>query len=352
MEYIYCTGVYQLTAQEFEIKNKIVSFLRKHEAGASASEIAKEINHNRITIGKYLQVLKAENILTSKKVASAIFWQIADYSKKYRILIVDDEKHIVDLIRLSLANNRYDFYEAYDGKEALLMIGNIVPDLIILDLMMPEISGVEVTKRLKENPLTQNIPIIILSAKGQIEDKTEMLKLDIDDYISKPFDPLELEARVSNKLRKKMDMYSQNSITGLPSVIMTQETRHLWEQKKQWFEMKVSLRQFGEYASLFGHKKSFEVLQLFTRMLINILHGKENVFLGHVCESEFAIFLSEKNTSLKEDILKRFEQMIPFFYSEYSDQLISKPDTLKIKRHREDIDHKLLHLDIEEISHG
>jgi len=190
-----------MTVQEFEIKNKIVSFLRRHETGASASDIAKSINHNRITIGKYLQVLRAEQIVVSKKVASALYWQLADFSRKFKILIVDDEKNIVDLVRLSLTSGRYDIYEAYDGLEAMNMIQKIIPDLIVLDLMMPIMDGLTVCKQLKSNVLTRSIPIIILSAKGEIKEKMQLLEIGVDDYITKPFNFSEVLARIRAALR-------------------------------------------------------------------------------------------------------------------------------------------------------
>jgi CheY-like chemotaxis protein len=341
-----------MTVQEFEIKNKIVSYLRKHESGASASEISKDIGHNRITVGKYLQVLKAESIVTSKKIASAIYWQLADYTKKSRVLIVDDEKHIVDLIRLSLSSGRYDLYEAYDGKEALAMVSKIVPDLIILDLMMPQVDGFEVARQLKENVLTQNIPIIILSAKSEVNEKAKLLDMGVDDYITKPFDPLELEARISNKLRKKQVLYSQNPLTGLPSTIVTQETKSLWEQKKEWYEIKLEINNFDDFTRVFGHRKGYEVVQLFSRLLVSLVHEFDPVFVGHISDFTFSVLSEKKLSGFEERIKKRFSQMLPFFYPEYADSLVSDPLRIVVKQSGENVDHSVISLCYEEMIHG
>lgn len=333
---------------DFDIKNKIISYLRHSEYGASASEIGKKINHNRITVGKYLSILEAEKVVTSKRVASAIYWQLAQFSSKPRILIVDDEKHILDLIRLSLTNGRYDMFEAFNGKEALDMVKTISPDLIVLDLMMPEVNGYDVCKELKSNVFTKDIPIIILSAKGEVEDKVELMNLDADDYITKPFDPLELEARVANKLRKKESYHSKNGITGLPSELITNENRSVWNAKSSWYEFQIQLCNFREFTSIFGHKKGCDVLQLFSKMLLTFLENKDDMYIGHISESAFAVF-SEKKLNFS-DLIQRFLQMRPFLYVEQGD-ISPNITSLEIFKDDKKLSHTLLCLKVSEVSH-
>lgn len=118
---------------------------------------------------------------------------------KEKILIVDDEKEIADLIECYLNNENFNIMKFYDSKEALKCIESEVPDLVIMDVMMPEIDGFQLCRRIREH---YNFPIIMLTAKGEEIDKITGLTLGADDYISKPFLPLEMVARVKAQLRR------------------------------------------------------------------------------------------------------------------------------------------------------
>ena len=115
------------------------------------------------------------------------------------VLVVDDEKNIVQLARLYLNKEGYEVESAYDGLEALKMAKSVRPDLIILDLMMPEMDGLEVCRELRK---TSNVPIIMLTAKGDDIDRIVGLEIGADDYMTKPFNPRELVARVKAVLRR------------------------------------------------------------------------------------------------------------------------------------------------------
>ena len=115
------------------------------------------------------------------------------------ILVVDDEKNIVQLARLYLNKEGFEVEAAYDGAQALDKAKSIRPDLIILDLMMPEMDGLSVCKELRK---TSNVPIIILTARGDDVDRIVGLELGADDYVTKPFNPRELVARVKAVLRR------------------------------------------------------------------------------------------------------------------------------------------------------
>lgn len=118
---------------------------------------------------------------------------------KKTILIADDEPNIINLIKLSLPSE-YDIIEAKDGQEALDVISNKKPDLILLDVMMPKKNGYEVCKLLKAHDETKDIIIAMLSAKKEDQDIMTGLEIGADAYITKPFEPLELERRVQELL--------------------------------------------------------------------------------------------------------------------------------------------------------
>lgn len=117
-----------------------------------------------------------------------------------KILVVDDEKNISDIIKFNLKKDGYETLTAYDGEEALKLVDAENPDLIILDLMLPKIDGLEVCKQVKER---NNIPIIMLTAKDSELDKVVGLEVGADDYVTKPFSNRELLARVKAHLRRQ-----------------------------------------------------------------------------------------------------------------------------------------------------
>jgi len=120
-----------------------------------------------------------------------------------QILVVDDEEDILELVRFNLSKEGYQVLCAATGEKAVEIARAELPDLMVLDLMLPGMDGLEVTKFLKNNPETQNIPIVMLTAKGEESDVVTGLELGADDYVTKPFSPRILLARVKAVLRRK-----------------------------------------------------------------------------------------------------------------------------------------------------
>jgi len=119
------------------------------------------------------------------------------------ILIVEDDEDVMELIRYNLAKEGFNCDVAYNGQEALKKAQGMLPDLVLLDLMLPEVDGLEVCKRLKSSPQTEHIPIVMVTAKSDEADIVTGLELGADDYITKPFSPKVLVARVRAVLRRK-----------------------------------------------------------------------------------------------------------------------------------------------------
>ncbi len=119
-----------------------------------------------------------------------------------KILVVDDEKDIVDLVSYNLEKEGFKVLKAYDGESALRMVQTKSPDLMILDLMLPGVQGLEVCRKIRENPRSASLPIIMLTAKGEEVDRVVGLEMGADDYVAKPFSVRELSARVRAILRR------------------------------------------------------------------------------------------------------------------------------------------------------
>ncbi len=122
-----------------------------------------------------------------------------DIYKNKLILVVDDEERMARFIRLNLEHDGFQVIEAYRGMQAIQLIRDRMPDVVILDVMMPDVDGFEVLQLIREN---NQVPVIMLTAKGEEEDKVKGLELGADDYVTKPFSPRELVSRVRAVLRR------------------------------------------------------------------------------------------------------------------------------------------------------
>lgn len=132
--------------------------------------------------------------------------------KKYRILIVEDEKPIRDMVFFALDSNGYEIIEAVNGKEASEKLALEVPNLILMDWMLPDVSGLELVRRIKRDEFTRDIPIIMLTAKTEERDKIEGLDSGADDYITKPFSVRELSARIRAVMRRVESSDDENKL--------------------------------------------------------------------------------------------------------------------------------------------
>lgn len=138
---------------------------------------------------------------------------------KHRILIVDDEPHIIELVKFNLEITGFEVLEATDGQQAIQITKKEKPDLVLLDLMLPIIDGFEVCRILRKNSETREIPIIILTAKSEEVDKILGFEIGADDYITKPFSPRELVARVRAVLRRAKSVNDSTRIEARDIII-------------------------------------------------------------------------------------------------------------------------------------
>jgi len=129
------------------------------------------------------------------------------------VLIVEDEPPLVELLSYNLEKAGFQIHIARDGEEALLAVEERKVDLILLDWMLPYVSGIEICRRIRRNPETRNVPIIILTARGEEDDRIRGLEAGADDYVVKPFSPSELVARVRAVLRRTRPAFDKDSLT-------------------------------------------------------------------------------------------------------------------------------------------
>ena len=161
-----------------------------------------------------------------------------------RILVVDDEERMVRFIRLNLEHDGFQVIEAFNGKQAMNKIRESLPDLVLLDVMMPDIEGFDVLEMIREN---NDVPVIMLTAKSEEDDRIKGLELGADDYITKPFSPRELTSRVKAVLRR-----TTNSKTSESGIIKIDDHLKIdFDRRKVWVDGELIKLRPTEYRLLY-----------------------------------------------------------------------------------------------------
>ena len=169
---------------------------------------------------------------------------MAEELERRRILVVDDEERMVRFIRLNLEHDGYQVSEAFNGKQAIQKMREALPDLILLDVMMPDLDGFEVLEMVRE---ISNVPIIMLTAKGEEDDRVRGLEKGADDYVTKPFSPRELVSRVKAVLRRTEG--ASGSMHGL--IEIDDRLKIDFDKREVWLEGKIVKLRPTEYKLLF-----------------------------------------------------------------------------------------------------
>lgn len=239
---------------------------------------------------------------------------------KSAILIVDDNPDILDVLTITLQSDGYAVTEAKNGKEAVEKVKQSPPDLIILDYMMPEMNGHEVARALKNDILYRHIPIIMLTAKGEVIDKIKGIDAGADDYVVKPFEPLELLARVKMILRRTKLTLDANPLTKLPgNISIKQEICKRLGNKEKMAVCHVDLRQFKAFNDKYGFEHGDKIIRFTGELITKVTReaGGDADFVGHIGGDDFIIICAPSRVErICQEILARFDQGIPNFYSQ------------------------------------
>lgn len=186
-----------------------------------------------------------------------------------KVLIVDDEEHIRELIKFNLKKEGYDTAVAVNGTEALRIIKETKFDLILLDLMLPEVDGLEVCKEIRRNEETSDIPVMMITAKGEEFDKVLGLELGADDYITKPFSIRELMARIKALLRRS-NVKKEENIIKFGDVVVNFQTREVTKETKN---VELTLKEFELLKLLIKNKGNI----LTRELLLDKIWGYEYI---------------------------------------------------------------------------
>ncbi|MDD5004911.1 MAG: response regulator [Candidatus Omnitrophica bacterium] len=238
---------------------------------------------------------------------------------KLKILVVDDDPDIRDVLKITLTEEGYEVIEAPDGQEGLKLAQTKSPDLVIVDFKMPKLDGRQVCKELKKDILLSHMPIIMLTGKSDVSDKVGGIYAGADDYIVKPFEPQELIARISMTIRRAKHDLEANPLTRLPgNVSILNEIQKRIESNSLYAVCYLDLDKFKSYNDKYGFEHGDEVIKESARIFMRTLKdlGNPDDFIGHVGGDDFVIITTpDKVDAICQKIISEFDKTSPVFYN-------------------------------------
>jgi DNA-binding response OmpR family regulator len=236
---------------------------------------------------------------------------------KQKILIVEDDVDVAEMVTAYFRAQGYDVLTVNWGEDGVRACQTNHPDLVILDIRLPDIDGYEVARRLRSDRRTSDVPIIFLTEKRERADKLQGLELGADDYITKPFDIQELRLRVRNALQRISQGSLTNPVSGLPEGPLVDERLAAAMQNDGLALLLVSLENLDAFRETYGFVASDDVLRAFSVMIHNTITeiGAKEDFLGHLGPAEFVLVVQAANLSaLQERLRSRLTQSLDYFY--------------------------------------
>ncbi|GJQ52850.1 MAG: response regulator [Anaerolineaceae bacterium] len=236
---------------------------------------------------------------------------------KAKILIVEDDLDVAEMLNAYFRVQGYEVFTANWGEDGVRAVQTILPNLIILDIRLPDIDGFEVARRVRSDRRTHEIPIIFLTEKRDRVDRLQGFEVGADDYITKPFDVQELRLRVRNALKRVSQTSLTNPVSGLPEGDLVEEKLSDAVHKSGLSLLHISIRNLQAFRDSYGFVASDDVLRAISLMIFNTLKetGAPEDFLGHLTPSDFVVVLSpETLRSFREKIQARLEQSLDYFY--------------------------------------
>ena len=238
---------------------------------------------------------------------------------KGRILVVEDDFDISNMLRIYFTGQGYDVQVAPRGGDALRLTRKQLPQLIVLDIMLPDMNGYDVCRELRSTTRTSHIPIIFLTQKDERSDKIAGLELGADDYITKPFDIEELKLRVKNQIeRAERDNYTDPN-SGLPSSSLIEEKlRELMRESKVWTYLDVKIMNFEPFKEVYGFVAANDVLRFMALLMGEVLDelGTPSDFVGHAGGDNFVIITYAQDAeAVTKRLTERFAEEVQQHYT-------------------------------------
>jgi DNA-binding response OmpR family regulator len=236
---------------------------------------------------------------------------------KKRLLVIEDDTDIADMLHAYFDTQGYEIFNALSGEEGVGMARAKSPNLILLDVMLPDMDGFDVCKALRTTPLTKFIPIIFLTQRDRRADKVAGLELGADDYITKPFDVDELRLRVQGSLRRASREALTDTRTGLPTIAVIREIEATLATRTDWTRLDVEINGFRAFRDYYGFVAGDEVIAFIGLTLAECIAavGTPDDFAGMVAEDRYTVVTYGDGDALLNRIMTQLQNGLPAFYS-------------------------------------
>jgi len=234
------------------------------------------------------------------------------------ILIADDDPGIRQLLRVFLERSGYQVALAQNGDEAVRLAQENVPDLALIDVMMPQMDGFEVCRQLRNDTRASHVPILMLTSRSAVGDKLTGFESGADDYVTKPFDLDELLARVHSLLRRARTIPVRSPLTGLAgNVLLQEELKHRVKRRDALALLYIDLDTFKAFNDAYGFVRGDESITLLARLIEETVagSGSPDDFIGHIGGDDFAVITKpECAEAICATLIDRFSAEIPALY--------------------------------------
>ncbi len=231
-----------------------------------------------------------------------------------RILVADDDPGIREVLADMLQRAGFEVECAADGAQAIKRVEQNRPDLLLLDVDMPEKNGWEVAQRVKSDPVLHHLPVLFLTSMGQTKNKVKGLELGANDYITKPFEPRELLARVRSALRNVREELEANPLSGLPgNPSIERELNRRIRSGEGFAVLYADLNNFKAFNDHFGFKRGDDILRRAAQTLLGVT--KPGDFVGHIGGDDFILVTAPDRAEVMcKKIVAEFRKAAPTFY--------------------------------------
>lgn len=239
----------------------------------------------------------------------------------YTIIIADDDEEFVEEVESNLALSGYTIHRANNGEQAVELALELQPDLVILDIVMPVLDGFQACKKIRDNPSTSAISVILLTSKTVGSEKIRGLEIGADDFIAKPIDWAEFKARIASVLRRATQLRDLSPLTNLPGNyrISTELAKLVGDPSNKYAVLNIEIDYFKSINDRYGSGRGDKVIKFVGSMLSDIMAdtgGKPSV-LGHIGGARFIIITAPENVDdLCQKIIEKFDKGIPEFYDD------------------------------------
>jgi DNA-binding response OmpR family regulator len=254
---------------------------------------------------------------------------------KSKILIVEDDLDVAEMLNAYFRVQGYEVFTVNWGEDGVRAAQTVMPDLMILDIRLPDIDGFEVARRVRSDRRTHEIPIIFLTEKRERADRLQGFEVGADDYITKPFDVQELRLRVRNALKRVSQGSLTNPVSGLPEGPLVDERLSEVIHKSGYGLLHISVNHLDAFREAYGFVASDDVLRAISLMVHNTMKetGSTDDFLGHISPTDFVVVVSPSTIPpFQERIKSRLDQSLDYFYPiRDRENAAQQPDRLAIQ---------------------